>query len=298
MKLKKEGKDTMKKGFKIGIVVILVLILGMFSLAGCSNNNAASNTDDNKASQENESQQAGASEDSFDKIKQVGKVVMGLDDTFAPMGFRDQNNEIVGFDVDLAKEVFKRNDLELVLQPIDWSMKESELNAGNIDMIWNGYTITDERKEKVAFSKPYLDNRQVIVVLKGSDIKSKNDLAGKKVAAQTGSSAVDAMNTEAELVKSFDGGGPVLFDTNNEAFMDLEAGRVDAVVADEILARYYIKQKGSDKYVILDEDFGKEQYGVGFRKQDKKLLEMVNNTLDEMKKDGTYETIYKKWFAE
>ncbi len=213
------------------------------------------------------------------------------------MGFRDENNKIVGFDVDLAQEVFKRNDLELVLQPIDWTMKEAELNAGNIDMIWNAYTITEERKEKVAFTKPYLDNRQVIVTLEGSDVKSKSDLAGKKVAAQTGSSAVDAMNTEPELVKSFDGGEPVLFDTNNEAFMDLEAKRVDAVVADEVLARYYIKQKGADKYTILDEDFGDEEYGIGFRKQDKKLLEMVDKTLDDMRKDGSYDLIYEKWFG-
>ena len=113
--------------------------------------------------------------------------------------------------------------------------EETELNSGNIDLIWNAYTITPERKEKVAFTKPYLDNSQVIVTLADSDIKTKEDLVGKKVAAQTGSSAVDAMNTEPELVAAFDGGEPVLFDTNNEAFMDLEVKRSDALVADEVL---------------------------------------------------------------
>ncbi len=283
----------MRKSLKTAVILMLVLILGMINLAGCSNEAAKQETLEGETAQ----QESAAQEDSFEKIKAKGKAVMGLDDTFAPMGFRDENNEIVGFDVDLAQEVFKRNDLELVLQPIDWTMKEAELNAGNIDMIWNAYTITEERKEKVAFTKPYLDNRQVIATLEGSDIKSKSDLAGKKVAAQTGSSAVDSMNTEPELVKSFDGGEPVLFDTNNEAFMDLEAKRVDAVVADEVLARYYIKQKGADKYTILDEDFGDEEYGIGFRKQDKKLLEMVDKTLDEMKKDGSYDLIYQKWFG-
>ncbi|WP_213973924.1 amino acid ABC transporter substrate-binding protein [Tepidanaerobacter acetatoxydans] len=283
----------MRKSLKTAVILMLVLVLSMISLVGCSNDAAKQETLEEETSQ----QESTAQEDSFEKIKAKGKVVMGLDDTFAPMGFRDENNKIVGFDVDLAQEVFKRNDLELVLQPIDWTMKEAELNAGNIDMIWNAYTITEERKEKVAFTKPYLDNRQVIVTLEGSGIKSKSDLAGKKVAAQTGSSAVDAMNTEPELVKSFDGGEPVLFDTNNEAFMDLEAKRVDAVVADEVLARYYIKQKGADKYTILDEDFGDEEYGIGFRKQDKKLLEMVDKTLDEMRKDGSYDLIYQKWFG-
>lgn len=274
----------MIKNLNKAVMLTLVLILVVVITAGCSNG----------ATQ----QEAKVQEDSFEKIKEKGQIVMGLDDTFAPMGFRDEKNEIVGFDVDLAQEVFKRNNLELILQPIDWTMKEAELNAGNIDVIWNAYSITDERKEKVAFTEPYLDNSQVIVTLAGSDIKLKEDLAGKKVAAQTGSSAVDAMNTEPELVKAFDGGEPVVFDTNNEAFLDLEAKRADAVVADEVLALYYIKQKGAEKFEILDENFGDEEYGIGFRKQDKKLLEMVNNTLDEMRQDGIYDLIHQKWFGE
>ena len=284
----------MSKNLKKVVILTLVLTMCVVSLAGCSNEAAQQEPKEQGGAK----QEPAAQEDSFEKIKEKGQVVMGLDDTFAPMGFRDEKNEIVGFDVDLANEVFKRNDLELILQPIDWTMKEAELNAGNIDMIWNAYTINDERKEKVAFTKPYLDNSQVIITLAGSDINVKKDLAGKKVAAQTGSSAVDAMNTEPELVKAFDGGEPVLFDTNHEAIMDLEAKRVDAVVADEVLARYYIKQKGAEKYVILDEDFGDEEYGIGFRKQDNKLLEMVEKTLDDMRKDGTYDSIYQKWFGE
>ena len=284
----------MIKNLKTVVIMTLVLTICVVGLAGCSNETVQQKPVEQGDAQQDPEKQ----EDSLEKIKEKGQVVMGLDDTFAPMGFRDEKNEIVGFDVDLANEVFKRNDLELILQPIDWTMKEAELNAGNIDMIWNAYTITDERKEKVAFTKPYLDNSQVIITLAGSDIKSKKDLAGKKVAAQTGSSAVDAMNTEPELVKDFDGGEPVLFDTNHEAFMDLEAKRVDAVVADEVLARYYIKQKGAEKYAILDEDFGDEEYGIGFRKQDKKLLEMVEKTLDDMRQDGTYDSIHQKWFGE
>lgn len=279
----------MRKKAKKFILGLLILALGAAVLAGC--NKASSEASNQTSNQEI------AAEDSFEKIKERGRVIVGLDDTFAPMGFRDENNEIVGFDVDLAKEVFKRNNLEVVFQPIDWTMKEAELNSGNIDLIWNAYTITEERMKKVAFSKPYLENRQVIVTLADSDINSKKDLAGKKVAAQAGSTAVDAMYNEPDVVATFDGGEPILFDTNNEAFMDLEAGRVDALVVDEVLALYYIKQKGPEKYKILGEDFGEEQYGIGFRKQDVKLLEMVDKTLDEMREDGTFDLIYKKWFG-
>lgn len=279
----------MRKKAKKFILGLLILALGAAVLAGC--NKASSEASNQTSNQEI------AAEDSFEKIKERGRVIVGLDDTFAPMGFRDENNEIVGFDVDLAKEVFKRNNLEVVFQPIDWTMKEAELNSGNIDLIWNAYTITEERMKKVAFSKPYLENRQVIVTLADSDINSKKDLAGKKVAAQAGSTAVDAMYNEPDVVATFDGGEPILFDTNNEAFMDLEAGRVDALVVDEVLALYYIKQKGPEKYKILEEDFGEEQYGIGFRKQDVKLLEMVDKTLDEMREDGTFDLIYKKWFG-
>ncbi|MCF6460393.1 amino acid ABC transporter substrate-binding protein [Clostridium sp. Cult3] len=237
-----------------------------------------------------------ANEDSYERLEEKGYIVMGLDDTFAPMGFRDDKGELAGFDVDLAKEVFNRVGFEVKFQPIDWSMKETELNSGNIDVIWNGYSITDEREEKVAFTQAYLENKQIIITLADSNIDSKDDLKDKKVAVQNGSSTLEAINKEPTVVESFQGGGPILFDTNNEAFMDLEAKRVDAVVSDEVLARYYIKQKNPEDYKILEEDFGEEQYGIGLRKDDKKLLEVLNRVLDDMKKDGSYNNIYQKWF--
>ncbi len=267
----------MKRKITKLVALLCLLIMGASVISGCSANSLKS-------------------EDSFSKIKERGYIVMGLDDTFAPMGFKDEKGETVGFDVDLAKEVFKRVGIEVKFQPIDWTMKESELEAGNIDLIWNGYSINDERKEKVAFSKPYLENKQIIVTLAGSDIFSKADLKDKNVAAQNGSSAIEAMNKEPDIVSSFKGGEPVVFDTNNEALMDLEAGRVDAFVGDEVLARYYIKQRGADKYNILEDNFGKEEYGIGMRKQDKELIKAVNKALDDMRQDGAYEEIYNKWF--
>jgi len=222
-------------------------------------------------------------------------VVVGLDDTFAPMGFKNEKGEIVGFDVDLAKEVFKRLGYEVKFQPIDWAMKESELNSKKIDVIWNGYTITEERKQKVDFTKPYLINRQVIVVLKNSNINKKVDLEGKKVAAQLNSSSQEAVEKEKEFLSKLKDGKLYLYETNNDALMELENGRVDAVVVDEILARYYIKLKGEDNFRILEDNFGSEEYGIGFRKGDE-LKDKVEKTLEEMKKDGTFEKIYSNWF--
>ena len=226
------------------------------------------------------------------------ELVIGLDDTFVPMGFKDESGKLVGFDVELAEAVAKKLNKKIKFQAIDWSMKETELNNGNIYLIWNGYSISDERKEKVEFSKPYLNNTQVIVTLADSNIKSKSDLAGKKVGAQNESTAVDAVAADGNIMKSFDGGKIVTFADNNDALMDLEAKRLDAIVVDEILARYYMKARGTEKYKILDENFGKEQYGVGIRKGDTKFVEAFNKALDEVIADKTAGEISKKWFED
>ncbi|MCF0147143.1 MAG: amino acid ABC transporter substrate-binding protein [Clostridium sp.] len=226
------------------------------------------------------------------------KLVLGFDDTFVPMGFKDENGEYTGFDIDLAKEIEKKLGKKIELQPIDWSMKETELNNGNIDFIWNGYSVTEERKEKVEFSISYLNNRQVIITLADSEINSKADLKGVVVGAQNQSSAVDAIESDGDIITTFKDGKLVTFDTNNEALMDLEAGRLDAVVADEILAKYYINQRGSEKYKVLDEDFGEESYAVGMRKDDKELVEAFNKAFKELVDEGIAGEISKKWFGE
>lgn len=225
-------------------------------------------------------------------------IVVGLDDTFVPMGFKDDNGEIVGFDVDLAKAAAKKIGYNVKFQPIDWAMKETELESKNIDAIWNGYSVTEERQQKVDFTKSYLKNKQVIITLKDSNIKDKNDLKGKVVAVQGGSSAEEELQKNKDIIKTFKGQDLILFDNNNDAFMDLEAGRTDAVVADEIMARYYISKIGNEKFKILNDDFGKEVYSIGLRKGDETLKEKLNNALLELKKDGTMEEISKKWFGE
>lgn len=237
-------------------------------------------------------------QDTWPDLETKGYFTMGLDDTFAPMGFRDTNGNLAGFDVDLVQEVAKRIGLEVKMQPIDWSMKETELNAGNIDVIWNGYTITETRKEKVNFSIPYLNNKQIIVTLANSPVNTKADLAGLNVAVQKESSAYEAVISDAEFTAALNGSEPIQFDTNNEAFMDLEAGRTDAIVVDEVLARYYMKLRGQEKYKVLEDNFGEEEYGIGIRKSDAILLEKINAALEEMKSDGTYTQIKDKWFSE
>lgn len=221
------------------------------------------------------------------------KLVVGLDDNFPPMGFRDDKNTIVGFDVDMAKEAAKRLSMEVEFKPIDWNSKEAELSSKRIDMLWNGLTITDKRKQNILFSNPYMENRQIIVVAAGSSIQSKADLAGKVVGAQDGSSSVEAVEKDAAVVKSFKEFKK--FPDNVAALMDLKTGRLDAVVVDEIVGRYYTSKKAGE-YTILADHFGSEEYGVGLRKEDKDLQTKLQKALDDMKKDGTSASISKKWF--
>jgi polar amino acid transport system substrate-binding protein len=223
------------------------------------------------------------------------KIVVGLDDNFPPMGFRNEKNELVGFDIDMATEATKRLGIEVQFKPIDWSAKEAELNGKRIDVLWNGLTILESRKEHIAFTDPYMANHQIIIVKAGSDITDKAGLAGKVVGVQEASSAVDAMKKEEEVFKSFKEFKQ--FGDNITALMDLETGRLDAVVVDEVVGRFHVAKK-ADAYTVLEDNFGTEDYGVGFRKEDTELLGKVNQALKDMKADGAAAEISKKWFGE
>jgi len=231
--------------------------------------------------------------DKKSKTMDKDTLVLGFDDTFVPMGFKGDDGSYTGFDIELATQVAKKLNKKITFQPIDWTMKETELKNGNIDFIWNGFSVTDERKKVVDFSKAYLKNRQVIITLAGSDINTKDDLKGKTVAAQDQSSAIDAIGDYKSNFKEL-----VTLSTNDEALRDLEAGRSQAVVADEILVRYYINLKGANKYKILTDDFGKEEYAVGMRKDDTELVDAVNKAYDEVVADGVASKLAIKWFGE
>ncbi|MCU9593470.1 amino acid ABC transporter substrate-binding protein [Caldibacillus thermolactis] len=253
----------MKRLTKIFLLFIVILTLG-----ACSTDSSSTDSND--------------------------QLIIGIDDAFAPMGFRDENNNIVGFDIDLAKAVGEQMDTKVVFQPIDWGSKETELQSGRIDLIWNGYTVTEERKQKVLFTEPYLANAQVIVTLKDSEINSLNDLAGKSVGLQAQSSASNALNNSeiASEIKDI-----TEFKTNVLALQDLDNGRIDAVVIDEVVIDYYMTLK-PDTYKVLEESLAPELYAVGVKKGNNELLEKVQKAMDEIIKNGTAAEISEKWFGE
>lgn len=231
--------------------------------------------------------------------KKVGKndektFVVGLDASFPPFGYKGKDGSFEGFDLDLAREVCKRNGWTFKAQPIDWDSKDMELSSGTIDCIWNGFTI-DGREDKYTFSKPYIDNSQVVVVPEDSGISGLKDLAGKLVEVQADSSALRTLEDggeRAELAKTF--GALNQSPDYNTAFMDLEAGACEAVAMDAGVAKYQIDKRGGG-YVILEEKLSTEQYAVGFKLGNEKLRDKVQKTLDEMAEDGTLMEIAKKW---
>src|SRR5690606_8267512 len=225
---------------------------------------------------------------------EVRKIVVGLDDNFPPMGFRDEKNQLVGFDIDLAREATKRLGMEVEFKSIDWSAKEAELNGKRVDVLWNGLTITEERKKNIAFTAPYMANHQIIVGAADSPVQTKADLAGRVVGAQDGSSAIDAINKDQAVAASLK--ELKLFGDTVTALMDLSAGRLAAVVLDEVVGRY-LAGKRAGQYRVLEENFGTEDYGVGLRKEDTELLAKIDQTLDAMKKDGTAARIAHQWFG-
>ena len=258
----------MKKLLLIGIT-----ILGVLGLASCGSNEIPQTWED---------------------IEARGYMIVGLDDTFAPMGFRDNDGNLVGFDVDLAKEVGSRLGIEVRFQPIDWDAKVLELNAGTIDMIWNGLTITESRLEEMSFSNAYLANTQMVMIQAGSDITNIEDLAGLKLGVQISSAAEDAVNAS-DIVDDL--GELVKFDTYNAALLELQNGTVDAVVIDEIMGRYIMSQN-EGVYEALEDNFGEEEYGIGFRLESSNLRDKINDILNEMVADGTAAEISENWFDE
>lgn len=244
---------------------------------------------------QNESQASSAADNSLQKVKESGKLVLGLDDTFAPMGFRDEEGNIVGFDIDLAKEVANRLGVELVAKPVDWSSVVLSLKKGDVDVVWNGFAINETRKEQVNFTKPYLNNRLMIVKnADRADIKTKDDLKGKIVGVQSGSSNYetlvnDPVSKEIKEIRQYD--------SYVNAFLDLEAKRIDAVIVDEIVARYYISKENADFTLLEDKPITSQYLSVGLRKTDTELLNAIDKALDDMRADGKAAEISTKWFG-
>jgi polar amino acid transport system substrate-binding protein len=273
-----EMKLTKKSGLILAVVMLLCMSL---ALGACGDKDDKGATDT-------------ASDTSLTDIQDKGVLVLGCDDEFPPMGFVDEKGELVGFDLELAAAVADKLGVTLEPKPIDWDTKELELSGGNIDVIWNGYSITEERNDKVEFTKPYLNNLQVIVVKVDSDINSKGDLAGKTLGAQVGSYAEELVNDDADFLgslKELRG-----YDTYQQSLIDLESSdRIQAVAVDKVLVEYVMLQEPG-KFRILDEDLGDDLYGIGCPKGAVALREAIDKALDELAEDGTVEALCAKWF--
>ena len=238
--------------------------------------------------------------DNWDKYQQQKSITVGFDNTFVPMGFEEKNGNYAGFDIELAKYVSKKLGITVHFQPIDWDMKETELQNGTIDAIWNGYSATDERREKVAFTIPYMQNTQILVVKKTSGIHSVEDMTEKVLGAQNGSSGMLDFEEHPEVLKNrVKGGDADQYQSVNEAIIDLKNDRIDALLIDRVYADYYLTTEGiADEYDTIPSGFESESFAVGVRPADKKLLEALNQAFKELYQEGIFQQISEKWFGE
>ena len=266
-----------------GILGLLALVgVAVMSLAGCTQ--LASNL----------------KVDNWDKYQQQKSITVGFDNTFVPMGFEEKNGDYAGFDIELAQYVSKKLGITIHFQPIDWDMKETELQNGTIDAIWNGYSATDERREKVAFTIPYMQNTQILVVKKTSGIHSVEDMTGKVLGAQNGSSGMLDFEEHPEVLKNrVKGEDADQYQSVNEAIIDLKNDRIDALLIDRVYADYYLTTEGiADEYDTIPSGFESESFAGGVRPADKKLLEALNQAFKELYQEGVFQQISQKWFGE
>lgn len=278
------------------VCAALVSIMTM-SLAACSGGAASAPAETKAESTEAKTEAAETTEKAAEAEGETkaegGTLIVGFDQDFPPMGFMGDDGEYTGFDLELAQEAAKRLGLEYKPQPIAWDAKDMELESGNIDCIWNGFTMTG-REDGYTWSEPYMENSQVFVVAGDSGIKSQADLAGKVVECQVDSSAEAALKEVPDLTATF----AQLLTTGdyNTAFMDLEQGAVDAIAMDVVVAGYQISQRNAD-FVILEDSLAAEEYAIGFKKGNTELKDKVQGALGEMAADGTLKTISEKWFG-
>lgn len=267
----------MKKRF-LSAMCAVVLASALF-MTGCGSDSSSKDA-------------ASGEDNSLQNVLDNGKLVLGLDATFKPMGFTDENDNVVGFDIDVAEEVCKRLGVKLETYGVNWETKEIDLDAGTIDCIWNGLSVSEERKEKMLMSDPYMRNEMIFVVAKDSDIKSLADLSGKTIAVQNGSTAQEILN-DSDVGKS--AGTINELATNVEALNQLNMNMCDAVFLDSVVADYEINAGAEVKK--LDEGLEPEEYAIGFKKGNQKLCDKVEEILKEMKADGTLGEISTKWFG-
>ena len=286
----------MKKA--LALAVAGMMVFGLTACGGDSKKEAEPTTAPAEPQEAEDTESTDEAADTADGERTT--LTVGFDAEFPPYGYMDEDGEYVGFDLDLAAEVCKRQGWELVKQPINWDTKDMELSSGSIDCIWNGFTMNG-REDEYTWSVPYVDNSQVFVVPEDSGISTKADLAGKTVGVQADSSALAALEDEEsqenlDLAASF--AALNQFADYNTAFMELEAGSIDALAMDIGVANYQISQR--EGYTILTGDndqeyLATEQYAIGFLKGNDELKDLVESTLMQMVDDGTFMEIAEKY---
>lgn len=281
------------------IAVILALFMCLTLVAGCGNGSSSSESAADSPQAETVSTDEG--EDLIESVPNTApfelpdQLIVGLDDTFAPMGFRNEAGELVGFDIDLANAVGEQLGIEIVFQPIDWNAKEMELEARNVDCVWNGMSRTPEREESMTLSQDYLNNRIIIMTNPGVTIASFDDLANYQIGTQTGSSGLAL----AQAHESF----PIFeanlhdYPTYDECLLDMQAGRIDAMIVDEVLGQYK-NNNLETKLEVAPIDFGDDYYCIGFLKGNTDLCAAVESALKVLKENGKGVEISEKWFGE
>ncbi|MCR5387695.1 MAG: amino acid ABC transporter substrate-binding protein [Lachnospiraceae bacterium] len=270
---------------KKNVAFVLALAMAGALLTACGGNSAAA-----PAAPAAPADNAPASEAPAAEERTTFNV--GFDAEYPPYGYMDDNGEYTGFDLELAEAVCALEGWELIKTPIDWDSKDMELESGSIDCIWNGFTING-REDDYEWTKAYCDNSQVIVVAKDSGIASLADLAGKTVGVQAASAALELLEgDQADLAATF--ANLQQFADYNSAFVELQAGSVDAVAMDIGVANYQIKSRG-EGYMALEEVLNSEQYGVGFKKGNTSLRDIVDADIDKLAEDGTVAALAEKY---
>ncbi len=275
----------MNKKLLAMLVCAFALCLSVAALAGCSSGGS----------------------DAASEASDSTEFVVGFDAEYPPYGYladadeegyvADDGQTYAGFDLDLANEVCARNGWTLKVQPIDWDSKDALLGTGEITCIWNGFTRSPDREDQYAWSEPYMDNAQVVVVKADSDVASLDDLEGKVVITQAGSAALDLLSGEgefADLAASFDGGAVQTIAAYTTAFMQLDAGQVDAVACDLSVAIHQMNEN-PDAYVMLDDRLTDEKYAVGFALGQEDMAQTVTDTLKAMDEEGYIEQLCDKY---
>lgn len=287
---------------KKSVALLLCALLAFSVFAACGGNGAASTA--STASTPSSDAPSGAASDApandafattLADIQAKGELVIGLDDTFAPMGFHDVDGSLVGFDIDLATAVCEKLGVTATFQPIVWEAKEMELSTGKIDCIWNGMSITPERQEAMSLSNAYLHNKMIVMTNTGISIASKEDMANYNIGIQASSGALAAVM--ADPVYAVIESKIVEYPTYDEAILDMGTGRIDCIVIDEVYGNYKNTQLGG-KFGTASFDFGDDLFAIGFRKSDTELTEAVNNAIAELVANATAAEISIKWFGE